>query len=64
MDLKPVANREEVVLPAVNQLDKIHASDEIARWIMSFCDKSYAPASGSTVSTHDSAQGAAEQSNL
>jgi UDP-N-acetylglucosamine:LPS N-acetylglucosamine transferase len=63
MDLKPVPNREDVVLPAVHQLDKISASDTIARWIMSFCDKSYAPASASTVSLQDSAQGAAEQSN-
>jgi UDP-N-acetylglucosamine:LPS N-acetylglucosamine transferase len=64
MDLKPVQNREEMVLPAVHQLDKIYASEEIARWIMSFCDKSYAPASASTTGIHDSSQGAVEQSSL
>jgi hypothetical protein len=48
----------------VHQLDKTAASDTIARWIMSFCDKSYAPVSDPAIGIQDAAQGAAEQSNL
>jgi UDP-N-acetylglucosamine:LPS N-acetylglucosamine transferase len=60
MDLKPVVNRDEVVLPAVHQIDKIFASEEIARWILSYCDQSYAPHSDAL----DSSQGATECSNI
>jgi UDP-N-acetylglucosamine:LPS N-acetylglucosamine transferase len=39
----PQPNRSEVVLPSIHQLNKVYASSEIARWIMSFCAKSFTP---------------------
>ncbi|HEY9760720.1 MAG TPA: glycosyltransferase [Oculatellaceae cyanobacterium] len=41
-DFTPYLNRQRRVLPHTRQLDKIYASDEIARTILSYCDPTYA----------------------
>ncbi len=41
-DFTPLLHRQRGLLPVTQQLDKVYASDEIARTVLAYCNPSYA----------------------